>query len=530
MTEALSGTWVLVRLALRRDRFLLSAWILGFAALAGLSANATAGLYPDEAQRVQAAELVNATSALVALYGPIYDPTSLGALALFKLTAFGAAIVSLLMVFVVVRHTRAEEESGRLELLGSASLGRMAALAAALIVAMGSSLVLGLASAIALIAAGLTVAGSFAFGMGWAFTGIAFAALAGVCAQVTTGARAARGLALMAIAISYGLRAVGDVAAGGPNWLSWLSPIGWMQQVRAYAGDRWWVLMLPVAMAAVCVPLAVVLRNRRDLDAGLLQDRPGPAMGTMDSVFGLAWRLQRNVLLAWTLGFAAFGFLLGSISDSVTGFLDSPQAAEYLQKLGGTQALSDAFLAAEVSIAGVIVAGYGIEAASRMRAEEVSGHAEMLLSTPVSRRSWAVSHLVIAFVGVAGLMVVIGLAIGAGAIIATGDSGQIASMVTAALVRVPAAWVLTALVMLAFGWLPRAVAGIWGLFALAVVIGELGPLWNAPQWVMDLSPFVHSPGLPSPDVSLVGLVPLTVVAAMALVVGLVGWRRRDLHA
>ena len=98
-------------------------------------------------------------------------------------------------------------------------------------------------------------------GLGWAFTGIAFASLAGVTAQVTTGARAGRSLALIAVAVAYALRAVGDVASGGGNWLSWLSPIGWMQQVRAYAGDRWWVLLLPTAMAAVCVPVAMVLQK-----------------------------------------------------------------------------------------------------------------------------------------------------------------------------------------------------------------------------------------------------------------------------
>lgn len=335
---------------------------------------------------------------------------------------------------------------------------------------------------------------------------------------------------MIAIAGSYGLRAVGDIASGGPNWLSWLSPIGWMQQVRAYAGDRWWVLLLPTAMAMVCVPLAVVLRNRRDLDAGLLQDRPGPAAGTIDSVFGLAWRLQRNVLLAWSLGFAAFGFLLGSISDSVTGFLDSPQAAEYLQKLGGAEALNDAFLAAEVSIAGVIVAGFGIEAATRMRSEESGGHTELLLSTPVSRARWASSHMLIALLGVAWIMAVTGLAIGLGATLATGDGGRITSMLAAAFARVPAAWVLTALVMLIFGWLPRAVAVIWGVFALAVVIGEFGPLWDAPQWLMDMSPFVHSPGLPSPDASFGAVLPLILVSVGLLTAGFVGWQRRDLHA
>ena len=529
MPESLTGTAALVRLALRRDRFLLPAWILGFAAMAGVSASATVGLYPDEAQRVQAAELVNATSSLVALYGPIYDPTSIGALSLFKLTAFGAAIVALLMVFIVVRHTRAEEEAGRLELLGSVAMGRIAPLVAALIVAIGGSLVLGVTSAGALIAAGLDVEGSFAFGMGWAFTGIAFGALAGVCAQITTGARAARGLALIAIAVSYGLRAVGDVASGGPNWLSWLSPIGWMQQVRAYAGDRWWVLLLPTAMAAVCIPVAVVLRSRRDLDAGLLQDRPGPAVGAIDGVFGLAWRLQRNVLFAWAVGFAVFGFLLGSIADSLTGLLDSPQAAEFLQRLGGAEALSDAFLAAEVSIAGVIVAGYGIEAASRMRSEETSGHVEALLSTPVSRVRWAVSHMMIALLGVAAVMSVTGVSVGVGAWVATGDAGQVTSMVVAALARVPAAWVMTTVVMFVFGWWPRAVGAIWGLFAFAVVVGEFGPLWEAPQWLMNLSPFVHSPRLPSPGASLGGLLPLSVLAVALLGLGILGWRRRDVE-
>jgi hypothetical protein len=71
---------------------------------------------------------------------------------------------------------------------------------------------------------------------------------------------------------------VADVAEGG-GWLSWPSQIGWMQQVRAYAGDRWWVLLMPMAMAAVSVPVAMWLRGRRDLRAGLLQDRPGPAHG-----------------------------------------------------------------------------------------------------------------------------------------------------------------------------------------------------------------------------------------------------------
>lgn len=522
-----AGTLLLVRLAVRRDRILLPAWILGFVVVAYSSAAATAGLYPDEAQRVRAAEAVNASTALVALYGPVYDPTSVGELSLFKMTAFGAALTAVLMVFVVIRHTRAEEEAGRLELLAAGRLGRYAPLAAALSVAAGASLLLGVLSAGALIAAGLAVPGSFAFGLGWALTGMAFAGVAAICAQITVGARAARGLALVAIAVSYAMRAIGDISEG--TWLTWLSPIGWMQQVRAYAGDRWWVLLLPAALAVISVPIAVVLRSRRDTGAGFIAERAGPARGRTVSVWSLAWRLQRAVMVAWVVAFGLFGALLGSLADQMTGFLDSPQAEQFLRQLGGTQALADAFLATEISIAGIIVAAYGIAAAARLRSEEVDGHAELLLSHPVSRVKWAVSHLVVAALGVAVIMLVAGIGLGVGAALATGDWAQVRSLVVAAMSRVPAAWIMTAVVIVLFGWLPRWVQAIWGLFVAAFVIGEFGPLWNAPQWLLDISPFVHSPRLPAADASLGGLMPLVLVSLLGLAVGLIGWRRRDLH-
>lgn len=529
MTGDFARTGSLIRLALRRDRVLLPAWILGFAAVAGVSAGATVGLYPQESQRVQAAEAVNSTSSLVALYGPIYDTTSLGALSLFKLTAMGAAVIAVLMVFITVRHTRAEEEAGQLELLAAAPVGRSAPLSAALIVAIGASLALGLASAAALTAVGLPPGGSLAFGLGWGLTGAAFAALAGVVAQITTDARAARGLTLIGVVVAYGLRAVGDLAATG-GWLSWLSPIGWMQQVRAFAGDRWWVLLLPVAMTVVCVPFALVLRARRDVGAGFVGERPGPSLGSLSGVFALAWRLQRGPLIAWTLLFMFFGFLLGSLADTLTGLMDSPQAAEYLAMIGGSGTLTEIFLSAELSILGIVVTAYGIEAAARLGAEESDGHVEVLLSAPVSRLRWWATHLVIAAGGVLVIMALTGLAVGAGVVLATGEAAMVTTTFGAALARVPAAWLFIALVVAAFGWLPRRIPVVWGLFALALVVGEFGPLWDAPQWLMDISPFVHSPRLPAPGSSLGGLVPLSAVCAVLTVVGLLGWRRRDVPA
>ncbi|SDP75579.1 ABC-2 type transport system permease protein [Arthrobacter sp. ok909] len=528
MRETLAGTGILIRLGLRRDRWLLPAWIAGFAVTTYSTAAAGAELYPDVGSRVEAATALNATASLVALFGRVYDPTSLGALSLIKYTAFMAAILAVLMVFITIRHTRSDEESGRLELLGGGRLGRDAPLAAALAISFGASLVLGLVTVVTLAAGGLPAAGSLAFGLGWAATGMAFSAVAGVTAQLTASARAATGLSLGVVAVTYALRAVGDLAEPGPSALSWLSPIGWNQQIRAFAGDRWWVLALPLALCAALVPVALVLRARRDLGAGLREERPGPARGSLNGVWDLAVRLQFRLLAAWAVAFVAFGVVIGSLAGNVTDLLSSPNAQDLIRMLGGTQAMTDAFIAAEISIMGLLAAAYGLSAANRLRDEETDGHVEALLGTATTRPRWATSHFAFALAGVAVLMLLSGLSVGAGAAMVLSDGNQLGRITVASAAQIPAAWVMTSVVLAVFGWAPRLTGTVWGLLLLFVALGEFGVLWNAPEWVMELSPFRHSPLLPLDSGSVWPVLGLTVTAAALAALGYAGWRRRDL--
>lgn len=530
MRETLAGTRVLVRLELRRDRWLLSLWILAFAVMASSSASGVAGLFPDLASRIEAARTINGTASMVALFGRIYDPSSLGALALIKYTAFMTAALAALMVFVTIRHTRAEEESGRLELLSGGRLGRNASLAAALMISFATSLLVGLLTAAGLAAGGLPAAGSLALGLGWAATGTAFSAVAGVTAQLTTSSRAATGLGMIVIAITYVLRAFGDLAEPGPSFLSWLSPIGWNQQIRAYAGDQLWVLVLPLALCAVVVPAAFLLRARRDLGSGLREERPGAANGALNGVWGLAVRLQDRALAAWAVSFVVCGVAIGSLAGNVNQFLTSPNAQDLMRKLGGAQALTDAFLAAEIAILGIIAAAYGLAAANHLRSEESTGHTEALLGTGTTRIRWATSHYCAAMSGVALLMLLGGLSTGIGAALAPHDSNQVARITLAAMAQVPVAWVVTSIVLTVFGWAPRLTGALWGLLAAFVALGEFGVLWNAPRWLMGLSPFQHSPLLPVSSSGVVSLVALTAVAAAFALLGYLGWGRRDLAA
>ena len=80
-----------------------------------------------------------------------------------------------------------------------------------------------------------------------------------------------------------------------------------------------------------------------------------------------------------------FGVLIGSLAGTVSDFLTSPNAQELIQKLGGASALTDAFLAAEIAIMGILVAVYGVSAANHLRSEEAAGHTEVVLATSTTR-------------------------------------------------------------------------------------------------------------------------------------------------
>jgi len=526
-----TGTGALVRLALRRDRIMLPVWLGAFVLSAAGSAGATVGLYADAGPRIQAAQAINHTQSLVALYGRIYDPASLGALAMVKAGSLGSVAVALLAVLIVVRHTRAEEETGRLELLGATAVGRRAPLTAAFVLSAGTSGALAVVTAASLVAAGLPAAGSLAFGLAWAGVGLAFAAVAGVTAQLTRTGRAATGLALAVLGVVYVLRAIGDTAgATGPGWLTWLSPIGWGQQFRPYAGNRWWVLLITLGFTAVVGAAGYALAARRDAGAGLLADRPGRASAgaTLGTPLGLAWRLHRATLAAWAIGVTLSALLFGNVATNLSGFAGSSQARDLFGRLGGgQQALTQAYLAAVIGIYGVLVSAYGIQAAARLRTEEVSTRTEAVLATATGRRSWLLAHATVALLGTALLLALTGAAAAVGYGAGAGGLSQGWPVLAAALAHVPAAWVLTGLVLALYGLAPRLVTLAWAGYAGFVLLGELGPLLRLRQAVLDVSPFTHSPRGPGVPIAAVPLLWLLGVLAVLVGAGLVGFTRRD---
>jgi ABC-2 type transport system permease protein len=163
----------------------------------------------------------------------------------------------------------------------------------------------------------------------------------------------------------------------------------------------------------------------------------------------------------------------------------------------------------------------------RAHTEESAGRVEPLLATPTPRVAWLASHLGVALTGSALIMVAGGLGLGAVYGIVIGDAGQVPRLVGAALVHVPAVWVLVGLGCALYGLVPRFAVAAWGVLAGALVVAMFGQVLDLPGWVRDLSPFQHTPQLPALDFRLVPVVVLLAVTGGFIAVGLVAFRRRD---
>ncbi len=527
--SSFTGTAGMLRLYLRRDRIVLPLWVLLLSTpLATVYIGGIEKVYPTQAARAGFAAMIMASPAQRALYGNIYND-SLGATGIWKAGMFHL-LIGVAVILTVIRHTRADEETGRAELIDSTVVGRYASLTAALLLSFGAALLTGIIGAAGLLGTDVPAQGSLAFGAALACSGLVFTAVAAVTAQLSTSARFARGAAFAVLAAAFTLRAAGDAGSAA---LSWLSPLGWSLQVRPYAGDRWWVLLLHLATSALLTMLAYRLLAGRDVGAGLIAERPGPSSATtlLRNAFGLAWRLDRGALLLWAIGLCLYGLLIGSIVHGIGDELTGDAARDVVVRMGGTKMLEQAFIAVAFCMVGMMAAAFAISLVLRLHQEEAGQHTETLLSGSVSRNRWLTGHLVLALAGSAAAIVLSGVVAGLIYGVAAHDiGGKLLLVVGTALVQLPAVWLPAAVAVALFGLAPRFSPVAWGVLVAFVALYLIGELSGFPQWVLDLEPFAHIPLVSAGSFTPVPLLWLLAIDAAMIASGLVAFRRRDIQA
>ncbi|WP_083259493.1 ABC transporter permease [Cellulosimicrobium cellulans] len=527
----LTATGTLLRFALRRDRVRTAVWAASVALLFLYAATALDAVYPTAADRQVRAQLVSSPAAIM-MSGPGYglDDYTLGAMVANEFTLWAMVAVAIMNVLLVVRHTRAEEESGRSELVRAGVVGRHAPATAALLLAVVADLLIAVLSGSVLVAAGLAAVDSFALGLAVGVTGLVFAAVAVVTSQLTAHGRTASGLALAVLGAAYLLRAVGDVEQLHGSWVSWLSPIAWGQQIRAFVDLRWWPLALSLALVVLLLLAGSALAARRDVGAGLLPPRRGraDAAASLRGPFALAWRQQRGSVLAWGVGIGLMAYASGTFADSVSEMVDELAATNpAILELFGEADMVAGFVGVMTVFLALAVGGFAVASALRVRAEETSGRAEPVLATATSRAGWLGGQLAVTALGALVLLLVAGLALGLGALsVGVSDPG-LGEYVLAALAYSPAVLALVGVVWLFLGWRPGLVGLAWVVLAWAFVVGMFGGLLDLPDAVMGLSPYWHVPQLPADQVDGTGLAALSAVAVALLALGFAGFRRRD---
>ena len=524
----LTGTWSRLRLVLRRDRIVAPLWV----AVIGLVLPSTYvssidSVYPTDADRERFAASTASSPAQIAMYGPMFN-ASPGMVTIWKAGAL-FTVIAVAVILTVIRHTRVEEELGRAEVVQSTAVGRYSGLTAALMLAGGGSVVAGVLATAALLGGGLPTGGSVGYGAALAGSGLVFAGVAAVAAQLTTSARTARGIAFAVLATTFALRAVGDAGSGQ---LSWLAPQGWSLQLRPYASERWWVLVLHVVATVALVVAAYALLRHRDVGAGLIAERRGPATAStvLSGPLGLAWRLHRGTLVAWTAGLAIYALLIGTVAHGIGDEIgDSTAITDTLTRTGGPASLDSAFIGFGFTVLGIAGAGYAVSAALRLHAEEAAGRGETVLTGAVGRTRWAASHIVFALVGPAIALLVAGLVAGVAYGIATDDMKAVPDVLGAAAVQLPAIWLLTAITVALFGLAPRFTPVAWGVLVAFLVLFMVGSVADLPQAVLDLEPFGHLPALPGGEFTAAPVLWLLAIDAVLIGVGTVAFRRRDLR-
>jgi ABC-2 type transport system permease protein len=526
-----AGTSAMIKLILRRDLKILPVFVIFMVILVVGIAASFLDLYPDEAIRQAFFLQMQNNPTITAFLGEVLDP-SIGGLTAWRTGIPGTIVMGLISIFLMIRHTRSEERKGRLELLNSTRVGRQAALSAAFIVTYGLSILISFAIAAGLIVLGLPAESSLILGLSMGVFGSLMASVSGVAVQLTESSGDARYITVGILVGFFVLRILGW-DNGNATWVSWLSPIGWVHYIRPFAGNELWVFGIFLIFIAGLTVTAYWLSSKRDLGAGIISQRPGPAHGSfrLKNSLTLAWRLHRSMLLFWIVIFALLGAMFGYTTQTVTDMINAnPQFMILMSQLGGNARPGDSYFAFVLASLGEIFAVYAILATLKLRSQESKKYSEFILTSSVSRNDWAVSNLIFAVLGSAVILIVFGLVFGLSYGVNTGNlSTDLPRILAAVMAYLPAVWIFCGISMVLFGWLPRFSSLSWAALGLIVVIDLLSGFYDLNPWIKNLSPYTNVPKLLAGDTLGWPLFFVLVVAALLILIGMVGYKRRDIN-
>lgn len=527
---------VVARHTFRRTLRSAVVWGYVFGVVIASSAISYPRIYKTATDRARLAASFGANHAASALFGPAPGLQTVAGFTAFKSSMTLILIAAIWGLLTSTKCLRGEEEAGRWELLLGGRATAPGATAQALAGVGGAVVVVWALTGLVTVVAGrssqvrIGVGAALFMALAMVASAVVFLGVGAVTSQLFPTRRQARGWAAAVLAVAYGLRMVGD-AGSGLHWLVWLSPLGWVEELRPLVAPTPWVLGPIAGAGAGLAVLAVALSARRDAGAGIRRDhdRASARLGLLTGPVGLAARLERATVAWWTLALAAAGLLMGTVARSAGSSVGGSSVEQVLSRLGAPGTGAAAYLGVAFVMLGATIAFEAASLVGAAAAEEAEGRLDHLLARPVSRSSWLAGRAVLA----TGAVVAAGVAAGAFTWVGAAAQGaglQAGTLLEAGVNAVPAALFLLGVGILGLGtWPRRATTVVYVVLAWSVLIEFVGGLSEQSHWVLDTSLFHQVTAAPavSPDwtVDLV-LVGLGLLAAGA---GVGALRRRDLQ-
>jgi len=524
------GTRPLLKVTARQDARNIAPWIAVITMLSASSVLAYAWVFPDQKDRQELASAIGGNPALSLIFGPARDLTTADGFNAWRAGLLGAFFSGLMAILIVVRNSRADEDSGRAELLASGVLARPSRLMTAVALASMASVALGVICFLATIACGGGVISSAVLSATFAASGLMFAGVAAVTAQLGSEARTASSLAMATLGILYVVRGYID-SSGTAEWAIWVTPFGWLEETRPATGNNPWPLLLALVFSIAMVAIAFELQSRRDFGGGIIASRPGAAhAGIVGNVWGLALRLHRGALISWLIALAILGLIFGRLSTSIDDIAaNNPAMADFVSSGGTDEAgLTLAFLTTILQMIGILAAVLGVQVTLRIRTEEFEYRVEPLLAGSLRRPVYFATNAAVALFGSALALVVSGTCLGLVAA-RLDDTVSVGDVFRQAIATIPAAWTLVALALAAVGAVPKLRLVSWAGIVATFGITILGPTFKFPGWALGISPLYHVPSVAASDPNWTGLCVVASIGVVLVVIGFVGFSRRDIH-
>lgn len=486
--------------------------------------------YPTTQDRLDFAHSFGGNQAARLFYGVPHDLTSVGGYASWRVAGILSVLAAVWGVLAAIRALRAEEDAGRQELVLAGTVSRRRAFSAVLGAVGAGAGLLWVALLGGLVVAGLPLGPSAYLSLATVSAALVFAGVGALASQLAPTRRLALELSGAALLIALLLRVIPDTSTS-LQWVRWMTPLGWVEELRPFVHPQPAVLILPVLGGAALLAVAARISLRRDVGTGVLaaRDRSAPRLGLLGSPTAQALRAERLSLLGWVVGVGFFAVVVGTLSTTFTTANVAPRLREQLQHVGGaTVTTPSGALGLYFLFFVLVISLFAASQVAAARHEEAGGHLETLLALPVGRIGWLAGRLALAVGASAGLALAAGALAWAGAA-AQGAGVSLPDMLGAGANCLPAALLFLAVGALTFAAAPRATVGVaYGVVAVAFLWELFGGLLGAPAWALALSPFHHVGLVPAQPFKAGAAAVMLALAIGVTTVALGLMRRRDL--